>query len=547
MLNALARAVLEPGAPARENYFALKNYEIPQAIPLYTPPMRGAEFSSSAKREKAKVEASGRGARNVGLPTASDSEAQQPEASREVGEVVEVVEQAAPRSAPSATPSAVVDDARELRGSGERAEPAASEVWVRGDVLGGSVPAGNAARPPSSPAASAPSVASRSDVLTSPSVTALSSASVGSTPLSDYVVFNDEKLARKYAAEPIPISLLYEAYFDGSIDIPGDLVAFLRQRSAFVKHTITRQHLQWAVTNFVPEMVAHSRDADARAARELYDDKGEEFFRAFLGERMSLSCSHLESAADTLDRGCEQSAVRICEKIGLRASHRVLDVGCGWGAFLAHVAGTRGAEGVGVTLSRGQEAFANQRFAHLGIEQQVRALLADYRDLPAEKFDRIVCIEAVERVGVKNLKAFFEKLHDHLKDDGLLLLQWTGLRRHLRPEDLMWGLFINKYIFPGADAALPLSSMLKVAEKAGWEVQGVENVSRYYTRTLERWRRNWESNRERVVAAHGERWFRIWQFFLAWSQIVGEQGSAACFQVVMNRNLDHVDRSRIVQ
>ncbi len=362
------------------------------------------------------------------------------------------------------------------------------------------------------------------------------------TPLSDHVVFNDEKLARKYAAEPIPISILYEAYFDGSIDIPGDLVAFLQNRSDFVKYTITRQHLQWAVTSFVPEMVAHSRDADARAARELYDEHGDEFFRAFLGDRMAFTCGYLESPADTLEMGSDQASARICDKIGLRASHRVLDLGCGWGAFLSHVAASRGAEGIGATLSRTQEAFANRRFAELGVEHQIKAVVADYRDLPAEKFDRIVSIEAVERVGVKNLKAFFEKLHEHLHDDGLLLLQWTGLRRQLRPEDLMWGLFMNKYIFPGADAALPLSSMLKVAEKAGWEVQGVENVSRHYTQTLALWRRNWESNRQRIVAAHGERWFRIWQFFLAWSQLVGEQGSAACFQVVMNQNLDRLDR-----
>jgi cyclopropane fatty-acyl-phospholipid synthase-like methyltransferase len=362
------------------------------------------------------------------------------------------------------------------------------------------------------------------------------------TSLSDHVVFNDEKLARKYASEPIPISILYEAYFDGSIDIPGDLVAFLENRNAFVKHTITRQHLQWAVTNFVPEMVAHSREADARIAREMYDDRGEEFFRAFLGDRMAFTCAHLESASDSLETGNEQSCARICDKLGMRASHRVLDVGCGWGGFLAHVAACRGAEGVGTTLSRVQEAHANRRFAELGVEQQARAIVADYRDLPDEKFDRVVCIEAVERVGVKNLKSFFEKVRERLQDDGLFLLQWTGLRRQLRPEDLMWGLFMNKYIFPGADAGLPLSSMLKVAEKSGWEVQGVENVSRHYAQTLRLWRANWESHRERVVSAHGERWFRIWQFFLAWSQIIGEQGSAACFQVVMNKNLDTLDR-----
>jgi cyclopropane fatty-acyl-phospholipid synthase-like methyltransferase len=368
---------------------------------------------------------------------------------------------------------------------------------------------------------------------------------VGEVRLSDRVVFNDEKLARRYASEPIPISTLYEAYFDGSLDIPGDLVEFLRSRKAFVKHTITRQHLQWAVTNFVPEMVAHSREADSRSARELYDDRGDEFFRAFLGDRLAFTCALFDTPADSLDNASEQMSARICDKIGLRQSHRVLEVGCGWGAFLGHVAASRGAEGFGTTLSRAQELHANRRFVELGVERQARASLLDYRDLQPGTYDRIVCLEAVERVGVKNLKGFFEKLREHLVDDGLFFLQWTGLRRSLQPEDLMWGLFMNKHIFPGADAGLPLSSMLKVAEKSGWEVQGVENVSRHYGQTLRVWRSNWESHRQGIVAEHGERWFRIWQFFLAWSQIVAEQGSAACFQVVMNKNLDSLDRRQL--
>jgi cyclopropane fatty-acyl-phospholipid synthase-like methyltransferase len=87
--------------------------------------------------------------------------------------------------------------------------------------------------------------------------------------------------------------------------------------------------------------------------------------------------------------------------------------------------------------------------------------------------------------------------------------------------------------------------MLKVAEKSGWEVHGVENVSSHYSQTLRLWRANWESHRSHIVAEHGERWFRIWQFFLAWSQIMGEQGNAACFQVVMNKNLDGLDRRQL--
>jgi len=556
--------VFEPGNVCARKQFRTEKREIRLENPLYIAPMRGADFSPSARRSKRKSAQTNAvqvlpesAARSISVrmnhqpdpliekpfpdplsepllkrpliekpliekKMIANQLIQNASLERAMGENT-AVERAVPQRPSASDPdaeslSSVVRGSKELLAKDNRAvrESLITEL-VRAPVLAVS---------PAPPVSSA---------MTTAAVTAL----------SDRVVFNDEKLARKYASEPIPISTLYEAYFDGAIDIPGDVVAFLRSRHSFVKHTITRQHLQWAVTNFVPEMVAHSRDADSRAARELFDERGDDFFRAFLGDRLAFSCAHFDVPGDTLDMASEQMSSRICDKLGLRASHRVLDVGCGWGAFLSHVAASRGAEGVGATLSRTQEAHANRRFAELGVEHQAQAIVADYRDLPAEKFDRVVCIETVERVGVKNLKGFFEKLAEHVKDDGLLFLQWTGLRRQLRPEDLMWGLFINKHILPGADAALPLSSMLKVAEKAGWEVRGVENVSTQYAHTLGLWLSNWEAKRESIVAKHGERAFRVWQFFLAWSQIVAEQGSAACFQVVLNKNLDALDRRGI--
>ncbi|MEN9581330.1 MAG: hypothetical protein RJA70_4339, partial [Pseudomonadota bacterium] len=137
-----------------------------------------------------------------------------------------------------------------------------------------------------------------------------------------------------------------------------------------------------------------------------------------------------------------------------------------------------------------------------------------------------------------------EQIYELLDDDGLFLLQWTGLRRSLKHEDLMWGLFVNKYIFPGADASLPPSTMLKTLEKAGFEVHSIENISGHYAWTLKAWYGNWNQNREAVLAAYGERWFRIWNFFLAWSILVAEQGNAGCYQAVLNKNVASFQRTR---
>ena len=88
--------------------------------------------------------------------------------------------------------------------------------------------------------------------------------------------------------------------------------------------------------------------------------------------------------------------------------------------------------------------------------------------------------------------------------------------------------------------------MLASMEKAGWETHSVENISHHYSWTIKRWHDNWLSNRQAIVATYGERWFRIWHLFLAWSTIIGAQGNAACFQVVLNKNIDSFDRFRFV-
>jgi len=364
--------------------------------------------------------------------------------------------------------------------------------------------------------------------------------------LTDYVVFNDKKLAQRYASKRIPMSTLYEAYFDGDIDIPGDIYAFLRNRNLFVKYSLTPQHFKWAVTNFVPEVAIHSKSQDERIVREHYD-RGNDFFGWFLGERMVYTSGFFENPNETLEQGQDHKMDLVCKKLQLKPGERLLDIGCGWGTLTRHAARYYGVDGTGVTIAERQTEFGNGRIKEWGLEDRARILCKDYRDIPENQtFDKISSLEMVEHVGVKNLVSFYEQVRDLLSDDGLFLLQWTGLRRGLRPEDLIWGLFMNKYIFPGADASLPPAGMLKAMEKAGWETHSVENVSIHYAWTIKKWHDNWLSNKDEVVKTYGERWFRIWHMFLAWSTIIAEQGNASCFQVVLNKNLDHYDRTRWV-
>jgi sphingolipid C9-methyltransferase len=366
-----------------------------------------------------------------------------------------------------------------------------------------------------------------------------------SSTLNDSVVFKDQKLARRYAKKPIPMATLYEAYFDGDLDIPGDIYAFLRQRNDFVKYSLTTDHLRWAVTNFIPEVVIHSKSQDRRIVREHYD-RGNDFFGWFLGERMVYTSGFFENRGQSVEEAQDNKMNLVCRKLQLEKGERFLDIGCGWGTLARHAAVNYGVDATGVTIAERQTEFGNERIKKAGVAEQARILCCDYRDIPKQRFNKISSLEMVEHVGVKNLVSFYELVGDLLEDDGLFLLQWTGLRRGLRPEDLIWGLFMNKYIFPGADASLCPSAMLKAMEKAGWEMHSVENISIHYGFTIKKWHDNWLSNKDAVVAAYGERWFRIWHFFLAWSTIIAEQGNASCFQVVLNKNLDSFDRTRWV-
>ncbi|HZH03117.1 MAG TPA: class I SAM-dependent methyltransferase, partial [Myxococcaceae bacterium] len=255
---------------------------------------------------------------------------------------------------------------------------------------------------------------------------------------------------------------------------------------------------------------------------------------------------------ETLEQAQDNKLDLVCHKLMLKPDEELLDVGCGWGTLARHAAANYGVSSTGVTLAEKQTQYGNDRIKEAGLQERSRILCLDYRAIPKRQFDKIVSLEMVEHVGVKNLPSFCKQMFEQLKDDGLFLLQWTGLRRGgpdglpvigLRAEDMIWGLFMNKYIFPGADASLPLSDMVRALENAGFEIHSAENITIHYAHTLRMWHQNWLKSKDKILANYGERWFRIWNLFLPWSGRIGDQGNAACFQIVANKNSNAFDRN----
>ena len=288
--------------------------------------------------------------------------------------------------------------------------------------------------------------------------------------------------------------------------------------------------------------------------RDHYD-RGDDFYGWFLGPRMVYTSGIVSDVyrEESLEQMQDNKMGIVCEKIGLRKGDTVLDIGCGWGTLARYASANYGAQVTGATLGKNQTAWGNSGLQRDGIpESQSRILCMDYRDIPLPEpnhgngkgvgYDKITCLEMAEHVGVRHFSGFLGQVYDMLDDDGVFFLQIAGLRKCWQYEDLVWGLFMNKYIFPGADASTPLGWFVNQLEGAGFEIKGIDTIGVHYSATIWRWYRNWMANREKVEAKYGKRWFRIWEYFLAYSTIISRQGSAACYQLTMVKNINSTHR-----
>lgn len=155
----------------------------------------------------------------------------------------------------------------------------------------------------------------------------------------------------------------------------------------------------------------------------------------------------------------------------------------------------------------------------------------DIPDSPAGRFTKIVSLEQAEHIGVRRYRSFMAKIFNLLDDDGTFVLQVAGLRPSWQYEDLVWGLFMNKYVFPGADASCSLGWVINQVEAVGFEVKSIDVLGVHYSATLHRWYENWMKNQDNCREKYGEKLLRTWNYFLASSVITARQGGSSVFQV----------------
>jgi cyclopropane-fatty-acyl-phospholipid synthase len=246
----------------------------------------------------------------------------------------------------------------------------------------------------------------------------------------------------------------------------------------------------------------------ARRAAEVHYDLPVEVFEATFDSRLTGSCGYWKEAR-TLDEAQDHKLDLICRKVGLHAGQRVLDIGCGWGAFMGFAAERYGARCTGVTISKEQVEYGRGRYA----EPAVKFRLEDYREVADEPFDRIVSMGMFEHVGPKNYRVYFEAARRHMREDGLFLLHtiWSNEPSPLDP-------WIDKYIFP--NGALPTVGQIGTAVHKLFVVEDVHNFGPDYDKTLMAWNAKFQSNRAAVTALmskegqDGERFCRMWEYYL---------------------------------
>ena len=273
--------------------------------------------------------------------------------------------------------------------------------------------------------------------------------------------------------------------------------------------------------------VAHHYDLDAR------------LYSLFLDSDRQYSCAYFEQPGATLDDAQLAKKRHLAAKLLLHdTDKRVLDIGCGWGGLALYLAEIAGARLTGITLSHEQLEVARERASELGLEERVAFRMQDYRDI-AEQYDRIVSVGMFEHVGVGFYDAFFRKCHALLDDNGVMLLHSIG--RSEGPN--VTNPWIAKYIFPGGYIPA-LSEVLPAVERAGLLVTDIEILRLHYAETLKAWRERFLAHREEVERLYDARFTRMWEFYLAASEMAFREQAMMVFQLQLTKRQGIVPMTR---
>lgn len=256
----------------------------------------------------------------------------------------------------------------------------------------------------------------------------------------------------------------------------------------------------------------------ARRNISAHYDLGNEFFALWLDPTMMYSSAIFEHEGDSLHEAQLARLDRICRKLDLQPGDHVVEIGTGWGGFALHAAQRYGCRVTTTTISREQHELARQRIREAGLENRVRLLLDDFRELRGQ-YDKLVSIEMIEAIDHGLFKPYFRKCAELLKPDGAMLIQAITMADQLYGEYRRSIDFIQRYIFPGS--GLPSSAVMTdtVARHTDLRLLDLEDIGLHYAKTLHHWRRNFFERIDEVRRlGYSEPFIRMWEYYLCYCE-----------------------------
>ena len=267
-------------------------------------------------------------------------------------------------------------------------------------------------------------------------------------------------------------------------------------------------------------------------------DISEKLYDLFLDKNRQYSCAYFKNDSDTLEQAQSNKIHHIIKKLNIQPNQKVLDVGSGWGTLALAIAKETNASVTGITLSENQFEYSQNKAKEMNLSNQVDFRLIDYRQLN-EKFDRIVSVGMFEHVGRNFYRTYFNKVFQLLNEKGIALIHTIG--SSMPPRDPQpW---IQKYIFPGGYTP-SLSEISKPIEKSGLIVSDIEVLRMHYAHTLRNWKERFLSKKDTVLDMFDEKFFRMWEFYLASCEMAFKWGDQVVFQLQLAKDNSSVPNTR---
>ncbi|CAN5246946.1 cyclopropane-fatty-acyl-phospholipid synthase family protein [soil metagenome] len=330
-----------------------------------------------------------------------------------------------------------------------------------------------------------------------------------------------------------------EIYTDGELIVENGSIAELLAIALNQPDMLPRwSKVQWWLRYLIRHWQQFNPpERSKRNVASHYDLDGR-LYRLFLDADMQYSCAYFETPESSLDDAQLAKKRHLAAKLQVKQGHRVLDIGSGWGGLGLYLAEMTGADVTGVTLSEEQLGVSNARASELNLADRAQFRLEDYRETPGP-FDRIVSVGMFEHVGVDYYDTYFKRCAELLADNGVMVLHAIG--RSEGPG--ITNPWIAKYIFPGGYIPA-LSEVLPAIERAGLLVDDIEVLRLHYAETLKAWRERFLARREEAAKLYDERFVRMWEFYLASSEMSFRKQNVMVFQIQLSKRQDVVPITR---